>query len=150
MRIAVASDHAGFDLKQVIVAHLRARLGEPQVLDLGPPDAGRVDYPEYAARLARAVVGGQADLGVVVCGSGIGVSIAANKVPGARAALCHDDYTARMARAHNDAQILCLGSRVVGESVALSAVDAFFSASFEGGRHADRVALISALDREAR
>ena len=150
MRIAVASDHAGFDLKQVIVAHLRARLGESHVVDLGPPDAGRVDYPEYAARLARAVVGGQADLGVVVCGSGIGVSIAANKVPGARAALCHDDYTARMARAHNDAQILCLGSRVVGESVALSAVDAFLSASFEGGRHADRVALISALDREAR
>jgi len=150
MRIAVASDHAGFDLKQVIVAHLRARLGESHVVDLGPTDAGRVDYPEYAARLARAVVGGQAELGVVVCGSGIGVSIAANKVPGARAALCHDDYTARMARAHNDAQILCLGSRVVGESVALSAVDAFLGATFEGGRHADRVALISALDREAR
>jgi ribose 5-phosphate isomerase B len=150
MRIAVASDHAGFDLKQVIAAHLRARLGEAHVLDLGPSDAGRVDYPEYAARLARAVVAGQAELGVVVCGSGIGVSIAANKVPGARAALCHDDYTARMARAHNDARILCLGSRVIGESVALSAVDAFLSAEFEGGRHADRVALIAALDREAR
>jgi len=150
MRIAVASDHAGFDLKQVIVAHLRARFDEARVLDLGPPDVGRVDYPEYAARLARAVVGGQAELGIVVCGSGIGVSIAANKVPGARAALCHDDYTARMARAHNDAQILCLGSRVIGESVALSAVDAFLGATFEGGRHADRVALLAALDREAR
>ena len=147
MHIAVASDHAGFSLKQVIVDHLRSRLGEGQVLDLGPGDTQRVDYPDYAARVARAVVAGQAELGVLVCGSGIGVSIAANKVPGARAALCHDDYTARMARAHNDARILCLGSRVIGESVALSAVDAFLSATFEGGRHADRVALIAALER---
>jgi ribose 5-phosphate isomerase B len=147
MHIAVASDHAGFLLKRVIVGHLRERLGEGQVLDLGPGDTQRVDYPDYAARVARAVVAGQAELGVLVCGSGIGVSIAANKVAGARAALCHDDYTARMARAHNDARILCLGSRVVGESVALSAVDAFLSATFEGGRHADRVAQIAALER---
>jgi ribose 5-phosphate isomerase B len=147
MNIAVASDHAGFSLKQVIVGHLKTRLGEGQVLDLGPADTQRVDYPDFAARVARAVVAGQAGLGVLVCGSGIGVSIAANKITGARAALCHDDYTARMARAHNDARILCLGSRVIGESVALSAVDAFLSATFEGGRHADRVALIAALER---
>jgi ribose 5-phosphate isomerase B len=145
MRIALGSDHAGFDLKRRIADHLSARPGV-EVLDLGPADASRVDYPVYAERVGRAVARGEAALGILVCGSGIGISIAANKIAGVRAALCHDDFTARMARAHNDANILCLGARVLGEGTALSAVDAFLGGTFEGGRHADRVAQITALE----
>jgi ribose 5-phosphate isomerase B len=138
--IVVGSDHAGFALKSAIVAHLEGR-GLP-VRDLGPAEASRVDYPDFGHKVARAIAAGEASHGVLVCGTGIGISIAANKVPGVRAALCHDAYTARMARAHNDAQIICLGSRVLGEGVAIDAVDAFFATAFEGGRHAARVAKI--------
>ncbi len=145
MRIALGSDHAGFDLKRLIAAHLEGR-PDVEVIDLGPPDAARVDYPVYAERVGRAVTSGGAEFGVLVCGSGIGISIAANKVPGVRAALCHDDFTARMSRAHNDANILCLGARVLGVDTALSAVDAFLGGRFEGGRHAARVAQISRLE----
>lgn len=143
MRIALASDHAGFDLKDRIAAHLAAR---HECLDLGPYGAGRVDYPDFAEKVGRAIAAREADLGILICGSGIGISIAANKLPGIRAALCHDDFTARMARAHNDANVLCLGARVVGEGTALSAVDAFLAAGFEGGRHTDRIVKIHRLE----
>ncbi len=144
--VALGSDHAGFNLKHALVEHLRTRLGDAAVLDLGPPSAARVDYPDFAGKVADAITAGAAQLGVLICGTGIGISIAANKRPGIRAALCHDVTTARMARAHNDAQIVCLGARVVGEQVATDLVDAFLAEAFEGGRHAGRVAKIHALE----
>ena len=137
MKIAIASDHAGFDLKQRVVEHLGAR-----GVDLGPPSADRVDYPDYAGAVARAIQQGEADFGVLVCGSGIGMAMAANRYAGVRAALVHNAIAARLSRQHNDAQIICLGSRLIGEVVALEAIDAFLAADFEGGRHAGRVAKI--------
>jgi ribose 5-phosphate isomerase B len=146
-RVALGSDHAGFNLKRLLMEHLWARFGEAAVLDLGARSAARCDYPEFAAAVAGAVQDGRATLGVLVCGSGIGMSIAANKHPGTRAALCHDVTSARLARAHNDANILCLGARVVGEAVAIEALDAFLEGLFEGERHAQRLAQIAALER---
>jgi RpiB/LacA/LacB family sugar-phosphate isomerase len=143
--VVLASDHAGFDLKNDLVQALRTR-DDLQVIDLGPATADRVDYPDFAAKLARQVVGDDADFGVLVCGSGIGMSIAANKVPGARAALVHDELTARLARQHNDARIVCVGSRTMGPLMAQAAVDAFLGAEFEGGRHAGRVAKIHGVE----
>ncbi len=140
MRVAVASDHAGFRLKVAVAEHLRAAGHE--VTDLGPEAAERCDYPDYAHAVARAVTAGDADLGVLCCGSGIGMSMAANRHAGVRAALAHDATTARLSREHNDANVLCLGERILGESVALDAVDAFVSGRFAGGRHAGRVAKI--------
>lgn len=142
-RIAVGSDHAGFSLRGVIARHL-ADLGH-EVVDLGCATPERVDYPDYGAAVGRAVAAGDVDCGVAVCGSGIGIAIAANKVPGVRAATVHDVTSARMSRQHNDANVICLGERFTGEQVALDAVDAYLGASFEGGRHADRVAKIDAL-----
>lgn len=146
LTVAVGSDHAGFNLKRTVLEHLWNRFGEARVLDLGPRSAARVDYPDFAAAVAHAVRDGQATLGVLICGTGIGVSIAANKVAGIRAALCHDVTTARLARAHNDAHILCLGARVVGDAVAIEALDAFLDGAFEGERHAGRLAKIAALE----
>jgi len=148
-RVAVASDHAGFALKGEIVAHLRAA-GAGEILDLGPAVPGRVDYPDYAARVARAVAAGEADAGVLICGTGIGMSITANRFSGVRAALVHDEQTARMARAHNDAQIVCVGARVLAPAVALELIDVFLDEPFEGGRHARRVARIDAVANEER
>ncbi len=143
MRIAVGADHAGFTLKQVLADHLRA--ADHQVIDLGTHDTGRVDYPDYGAAVGRAVASGDADLGVCVCGSGIGIAMAANKVPGVRAATVHDATSARLSRQHNDANVICLGERLTGEQVALDALDAWVAAAFEGGRHTARVAKIDAL-----
>lgn len=142
-RIAVGSDHAGYDLKATLAEHLRSNGHD--VVDLGTHSGDRVDYPDFGEAVARAVVGGDAELGVCICGSGIGIAIAANKVPGARAATVHDVTSAHLAREHNDANIVCLGERLVGAQVALEAVDAFLAASFEGGRHTARVAKIDAL-----
>lgn len=147
MRVAVASDHAGFLLKQAVAAHLRA--GGHDVDDLGthseePP----VDYPGFCAAAGRAVVAGRADLGVVVGGSGQGEQIAANKVHGVRAALCHDEFTARLARQHNDANVLSLGARVLAEPLALAVVDVFFATAFEGGRHQPRIDQVAAIEKE--
>jgi len=147
MRIAVGADHGGYILKQHIVEFLSAR--GHQVVDHGAHSPDAVDYPDIAAPLARAVASGEFDRGILVCGTGIGMSLAANKVPGVRAAVCTDCYMARMARQHNDAQILCLGGRVVGVGLALDIVDVFLASSFLGDRHARRVAKISALEREA-
>jgi ribose 5-phosphate isomerase B len=143
MRIAIGADHAGFALKQSIAEHLRAAGHE--VLDLGTDSEDRVDYPDYGAAVGRSVAGGDAALGVCVCGSGIGIAIAANKVPGVRAATVHDVTSAHLAREHNDANVVCIGERLTGPAVAVEAVDGFVASSFEGGRHAGRVAKIDAL-----
>ncbi|MCB9539128.1 MAG: ribose 5-phosphate isomerase B [Myxococcales bacterium] len=145
-RVAVASDHAGFELKSLIVEWL-GELEGVEAVDLGPADTTRTDYPDWAATLAGALANGAAERGVLVCGTGIGISIAANKHPGVRAALVHDVTTARLCRAHNDANVLCLGQRIVGQAVAREALEAFLGTAFEGGRHADRVAKIHAPER---
>ena len=142
--IAVGSDHAGYSLKQRLATELRT-LGH-EVLDLGAHDADRVDYPDFGAAVGRAVAGAEADLGVCVCGSGIGIAMAANKVPGVRAAPVHDATSARLARQHNDANVLCLGERLLDPDVASEAVRAWLDAEFEGGRHVGRVAKLTELD----
>ena len=146
--IALAADHAGFAVKAMLADELRAAGHE--VLDLGTHGEASVDYPDYGFAVAQAVVGGRASRGIAVCGSGIGISIAANRVAGARAALCTSGLMARLARTHNDANILCLGSRIVGIEVARDCVHEFLNTAFEGGRHAGRVAkLDGAILREA-
>jgi len=140
MKIALASDHAGFPLKEAVAAHLQGAGYE--VLDFGTNSSASVDYPDYARPAAQAVADGRAPLGIVICGTGLGVCMTANKVHGIRAARCTDEYSARMSRRHNDANVLCLGQRVTGVGLALSIVDAWLSESFEGGRHARRVAKI--------
>ena len=144
-RIAAGADHAGRSLKDLLVEHLRAHGHE--VEDLGTHTDDRVDYPDFGAAVARRVVSGGADLGLAVCGTGIGISIAANKVPGARAALVHDVTTARLARQHNDANVICLGERTTGPETARQALDAVLAAGFEGGRHVGRLGKISDLER---
>jgi len=146
MRVAVGADQGGYVLKDPIVEFLADQGYE--VSDLGIYRLESVDYPDIAVNVARAVAGGQAERGIVICGTGIGVSLAANKVPGIRAALCTDCYMARMAREHNDAQVLCLGGRVLGAGSALDIVEVFLTSTFEGGRHARRVGKINALDRK--
>jgi ribose 5-phosphate isomerase B len=135
--VAVASDHAGVELKDT-VAKVLTEMGF-KVADLGTTGTASVDYPDYGKKLAEAVTGGQAKAGVVVCGTGIGISIAANRVPGARAILAHDEYTAKMGREHNDGNILALGARTVSNDVAKHLVKTFFTTPFGGGRHAGRV-----------
>jgi ribose 5-phosphate isomerase B len=146
MKIAIGSDHAGFPLKRVVADHLTSRGHE--IEDMGTDSEEPVDYPPYCAAVGRAVVAGRADLGVVLGGSGQGEAIAANKVHGVRAALCHDELTARLARGHNDANVLSLGGRLLGETLALAIVDAFLAASFDGGRHVARVDQIADIERE--
>ena len=141
MKVAFGCDHAGFPLKAEVLEALAARGHD--VIDLGATDATRsVDYPDFAHEVAGRVARGEAALGVLVCGSGVGMSIAANRHAGVRAVVCSEAYTATMARLHNDANVLCFGARVVGPGVARQLVDAFFSTEFEGGRHARRVAKI--------
>ena len=145
MRVAFGSDHAGFALKEVLKAELAGRGHE--IDDLGTHDGTtRVDYPDYGAAVGRAVVEGQADLGICTCGTGIGISMAANKVPGVRAAVVHDVTTATLARRHNHANVVCLGSRTTGPAVAVDALVAFLAAPEEHGRHDGRVAKLAALD----
>lgn len=144
MRIAVGSDHAGFELKQQLAEHLEA--AGHKVVDLGTHDSVSVDYPDFGAAVGRAVVSGEVERGVAVCGSGIGICIAANKVPGVRAATVHDVTSARLSREHNDANVMCLGQRFIGPQVAVDAVDAFLSAGFSAGRHSRRVDKISQLE----
>jgi ribose 5-phosphate isomerase B len=146
MKIAIGADHAGFPLKQAVKSWLEEHGYE--VEDLGTYDTEPVDYPDYAAAVAHAVADGKADRGILICGTGIGMSMSANKVPGIRAALCTDAYTARMSRRHNDANVVCMGARVVGVGVAESIVEAWLAEEFEGGRHARRVSKINALDEE--
>jgi ribose 5-phosphate isomerase B len=144
MRIAIGSDHAGFRLKELLKEH-SASLGH-EVADYGCPDETSVDYPDIARPLAEALAAGRHDLGVLVCSNGVGVSVTANKVPGVRAALCHDTFSSRRAREHTDANVLCLGGWCIGEGVAREVLEAFLSAEFLGGRHARRVDKIRALE----
>ena len=146
MRIAVGSDHAGFRLKRAVIGHLSG-LGH-EVLDFGTDSEASVDYPAFCAAVARAVVGGDADAGVVMGGSGQGEQIAANKVHGTRAALCPDEFTARLARQHNDANICALGARIVAEPLALAVLDVFLTTAFEGGRHVRRIRQLADIERE--
>jgi ribose 5-phosphate isomerase B len=149
VRIAVGSDHAGYGLK-VAVRQVVEELGH-EVVDMGVRDGDTsVDYPDYARLVAQAVARGKCDCGILVCGTGLGVSISANKVPGIRAALCHDTYTARLARSHNDANLLCMGGRVLGTGVAAEIVKTWLETSFSGiDRHQRRVDKIRALELEA-
>jgi len=135
--VALASDHAGVELKEVLKSELAARGIE--ILDLGTNSTESVDYPDYGKALAEAVAAGRAGRGVAVCGSGIGISIAANRVPGVRAALCHDSLDARLSRLHNNANVLALGARTTGIDVARDCLAAFLDTEFEGGRHQGRV-----------
>jgi len=147
MRIALGSDHAGFDLKVVLAASLAAWGHE--TIDLGTDNAtDSVDYPDFGAAVGRSVASGDSDLGVAVCGSGIGISIAANKVPGVRAAVVHDVTSAHLAREHNHANVLCLGSRLTGANVAVEALAAWLNATPALGRHVARIAKLNELDEQ--
>lgn len=140
IRIALSSDHAAIYLRQTIAAHLAARGFE--AVDIGPTSPESTHYPLHGQAAARLVASGDCALGILLCGTGQGIMMAANKVPGIRCGVCSDTFSARMIRQHNDANMLSLGARVVGEGVALAIVDAFLDAGFEGGRHATRVAMI--------
>ena len=142
-RIAAGADHAGVQLKDELVAHLR-ELGH-EVTDCGTHDTERVDYPDYGEAVARKVATGEVELGLCVCGTGIGIAMAANKVPGVRAATVHDVTSARLTRQHNDANVICLGERLIGPEAAREALESFLEATFEEGRHVPRVAKIDAL-----
>ena len=145
--IALGCDHAGVQLKGSIAELLASRGVDYR--DYGTYDEASCDYPDYAEKVGRAVVGGEAERGILVCGTGVGISIAANKVAGVRAALCSDTFTAHLSREHNDANVLCLGARVVGVGLALDIVSAWLEARFEGGRHQRRVDKIQALEGAA-
>lgn len=136
-KIGFSADHAGFQLKARLVEYVKG-LGY-DVVDLGPSNEDRVDYPDFGYKLAEAIVTGDVDAGIGVCGSGIGISIALNRYKGVRAALCHDVTTAQLSRQHNDANVLALGARLIGPDIATACVDAFLNTAFEGGRHAGRV-----------
>lgn len=144
MKFYIATDHAGLDLKDYTVELLKQKGHE--VVDLGPYDKERVDYPDYAIKVCETVLADKEAQGILICGSGIGMSMAANRHHGIRAALCHDAYTATVARGHNDANVLCFGERIVGKGVAESILDAWIAGSFEGGRHEGRVAKIEAIN----
>lgn len=135
--IAIGSDHAAIELKEAMIELLKARGLEYE--DLGSQGECKVDYPEVAKAVAEGVSAGKYDKGILLCGTGIGMSMAANKVAGIRAAVCNDIYCARMTRAHNDANVLCVGQRVVGLGVALDILEAFLDTTFEGGRHLARI-----------
>lgn len=143
-RIVVSSDHAAIGLRLAIAAHVAAKGWD--VLDIGPTTPESTPYPQRGAEAARLVASGDCQLGVILCGTGQGIMMAANKVKGIRCGVCADTFSARMIREHNDANMLSIGARVVGEGLALDIVDAFLAASFEGGRHAPRVAMIGALE----
>jgi len=148
MKIALGSDHAGFDLKSALTTTL-TQWGH-EVIDLGTRNAtDSVDYPDYGAAVGHAVVNGDAEVGVAICGSGIGISIAANKVPGVRAALVHDATSARLAREHNHANVLCLGARLIGVPVAEDALAAWLGAQPGEGRHLGRIDKLRQLDHRA-
>lgn len=143
MKYYIATDHAGLDLKNFTKAFLEDKGIE--VVDLSPTTTDRVDYPDYASKVAQSVQKDNDSKGILICGTGIGMSLAANKYDGIRAALTHDAYTARMAREHNDANILCFGERVVGKGVVEDILNAWLTSDFEGGRHANRVEKINAI-----
>ena len=146
-RIVLSSDHAAIDLRQAIAAHISAKGFE--VDDIGPTTTESTHYPKHGEAAARKVASGEADLGIILCGTGQGIMMAANKVPGIRCGVCMDTFSARMIREHNNANMLSIGARVVGPDLALQIVDAFLLAEFEGGRHGTRVDMIMAIENDA-
>ena len=144
MKIALGNDHAAVEMKEFVKAYLEEKGYE--VLNLGTDTHDSVDYPEYGAAVGRAVVSGDADLGIAICGSGVGISISANKIRGVRAVCCSEPYSARMSREHNNANVLCFGARVIGTEMAKMIIDEWFAAEFQGGRHQKRVDKIMALE----
>ena len=146
MKIVVASDHRGFQVKGRILAQA-AELGH-ETIDMGPTTAEIVDYPDFGAKGARSVSEGKADRAILICGSGIGMSIVANKFPGVRAALCHDELTAEMSRRHNDANVLCLSADLLGERLTSRMIEIWLGTAFEGGRHARRIGKIADMEHQ--
>ena len=147
MRIAIGSDHAGFALKELLRRELSDELGD-DVTDFGTDSEERIDYPDIAIPLSQSIARGEHDLGILICSNGVGPSMAANKVRGVRAALCHDVFSARRARQHADANVLCIGSWSIGRGVASEVVRAFREGTFEGGRHERRIGKVNTLDNE--
>lgn len=146
MKIAIASDHIGLELKPAIINYVE-ELGH-EVIDFGPQSPERTDYPKYGKIVATAVAENKADAGILICGTGVGISIAANKVKGIRAVVCSEPYTAQLSKQHNNTNILAFGSRVVGSELAKMIVKAWLEAEFEGGRHADRVQMIADIEEQ--
>ncbi len=146
MKIAVGNDHGGVELKNALIKHLEERGIE--YCNFGTDTTESVDYPEYGLKVAEAVAKGDFDYGIVICGTGIGISIAANKVPGIRCGHCHDTFSARMTRMHNDANMLAFGARVIGAGLMIDIVDAFLDAKFEGGRHQKRIDKITEIEKK--
>lgn len=144
MKIGIGNDHVGYEMKLEIKEYLEAQGHE--VVDFGADSAERSDYPIYGEKVARAVVSGEVDRGVLICGTGVGISLAANKVDGIRAAVCSEPVTASLAKRHNNANIIAFGARIVGIEMAKAIVDAWLSAEFEGGRHAHRVGLMMDIE----
>jgi ribose 5-phosphate isomerase B len=141
--ICIASDHAAFELKKHLVKHLLKR--GHAIIDMGPRNRKSVPYPEYGRKVAESVAKGEVELGILLCGTGIGMSIVANRYEGVRAALVHDSFSARMAKAHNNANILVLGGRVIGTALAEDLVETWLNTKFEGGRHLERLDMIDAM-----
>ena len=137
--IAIASDHAGFELKQKLITKLASTGKGHMIMDLGPDSADRVDYPDYATKVAAAVIGNHSERGILICGSGVGMSIQANRYQGIRCALVTDPETARLSRAHNDSNVLALGARLTGEDMAWACVETWLATEFEFGRHEGRI-----------
>ncbi len=144
-KITIGSDHAGYELKQQVIAHLTER--GIDVIDVGTDSTASCDYPDFAHAVCKRIQDGETELGILVCGTGIGMSMAANKHRGIRAAACSDTFSARLTRLHNNANVLCFGERVVGMGLACDLVDAFIDAEFEGGKHARRVDMITAIEQ---
>jgi len=143
-RIVLSSDHAAIDMRIALANHIKENGHE--VIDIGPTTPESTHYPERGAQAARAIINGDAELGIILCGTGQGIMMAANKITGIRCGVCSDTFSAKMIRAHNDANMLALGARVIGDSLAMDIVDAFLNTSFEGGRHGMRVDMIKDLD----
>jgi ribose 5-phosphate isomerase B len=146
MKLAIGSDYAGYELKDHLMEHLQKRGIE--AVDLGGFRPEKLEYPAAGQRVAEAVAKGEYDRGIVICGTGIGISISANKVPGIRAAVCTEPYSAKMSRAHNNSNVLALGERVLGKELALMILDTWLDTEFEGGRHAGRVDSITAIEKK--
>ena len=142
VRIAVGSDHGGFEYKEAVIKFLQSN--NIDYIDVGTYSKDSCDYPVIAKKLCEKILSGEADRGILICGTGIGMSIAANKIKGIRAALCHDTFSARATRAHNNSNVLCMGERVIGECLALDIVDMWLKTDFEGGRHQKRIDMLEA------
>lgn len=145
MKIAMGNDHTAIEMKKAVKAHLEERGIE--VLDLGTNSTESCDYPAYGEKVARAVVSGEADLGIAICGTGVGISLAANKVKGIRACVCSEPYTAKLSRMHNDSNVLAFGARVIGDEMAKMITDAWLDAEYEGGRHQRRVDMVMDIEK---